>query len=67
VGGALIGVAVQRHGDAVNEPIQQRAIDLDSSARTMLASGEVLTAVGVVALIGGLTWGIVQTVKQRRR
>jgi len=67
VGGALIGVAVQRHDQAISTPTEQRAQELDGSSRAMLTAGEVLTAVGTVALLAGITWGIVKTQQARRR
>jgi tetratricopeptide (TPR) repeat protein len=60
--GAGIGFGVVsrgRHDDAVDEPVQQEARDLQDQARTFATLANISFVVGGLVLAAGLTWGIV--------
>lgn len=65
-GGVLLGYLSQaRHDAAVDEPVQAEAQKLQDEARTFATAANVALVVGGVAMVGGITWGVLSRNKDR--
>lgn len=65
-GGVLLGYLSQaRHDAAVDEPVQTEAQKLQEEARTFATAANVAFVVGGAAVIGGVTWALLERRKDR--
>lgn len=64
--GIGFGVAAQgKHDDAVGEPVQRRAADLQDSAETLAQVSTVMVVIGAVLVASGVSWLVLRATSSR--